>query len=264
MTGESVLASTSVVVFSLVALYCVLRLAYSVCPRRPRASAMSGERACDVAHAVMAAAMALMFSSAAGLIAPAGGVVVFALMGVWFAAKMVHDGAGSRVGAPRGRECGHSTYNFHLVAASVAMIFMYTSHQALGDDSSAVHAGGVGAAAAGSDAHHSLPLAVIVGWLLALYFVVAAASLGFRVDDPEPIGAGPDPPTPPSPSSPSPPRFTSHRHAARHGTTRHGTARHGPAPTRARVGRWLVSPTWALGCEVIMSTGMALMLFAAL
>ncbi|HEY9409115.1 MAG TPA: DUF5134 domain-containing protein [Jiangellaceae bacterium] len=259
MTGESVLASTSVVVFSLVALYCVLRLAYSVCPRRSRAPAMSGERACDVAHAVMAAAMALMFSSAAGLIAPAGGVVVFALMGAWFAAKMLHHGAGSRVGASRGRECRHSTYNFHLVAASVAMIFMYTSHQALGDDTPTVHAGGVGAAAAGSDAHHSLPLAVIVGWLLALYFVVAAASLGFRVDDPEPIGAGPT-----SPSPPSSPRFTSHRHAARHGTTRHGTAGRGPAPTRARVGRWLVSPTWALGCEVIMSTGMALMLFAAL
>lgn len=257
MTGESVLASTSVVVFSLVALYCVLRLAYSVCPRRSRSPAVSGERACDLAHAVMAAAMALMFSSAAGLIAPAGGVAVFALMGMWFAAKMVHDGAASRVGASQGRECGHSTYNFHLVAASVAMIFMYTSHQALGDDASTVHAGGVGAAVAGSDAHHSLPLAVIVGWLLALYFVVAAASLGFRVDDPEPIGAGSAPPPPPSP--PSPPRFTSHRH-----TARHGPARHGPAPTRARVGRWLVSPTWALGCEVIMSTGMALMLFAAL
>lgn len=136
-----------------------------------------------------------------------------------------------------GHEGGHSGYHLHHLVGCAAMVVMYlTGHGALAAHAVAAAASteaGTGAAPAAvaldvHGAHAGLPALAALCWVLGLYFLVAATSLGFRVGER----------TPPEPPPARPPR-----------------------PTTARV---LTSQAGACATEVALSAGMAVLFFSAL
>lgn len=186
--------------FSSMSLYFVVRLAHSFTSSgsvRPRIGA---ERVAITAHAAMGAGMAAMFSPHGQLVPAAAGAALFAVLGL-----------GALIsGSAR-----------HVVVACAAMAYMLVvGHGA--DHQPADHATG-----------HALVSPSVLTWLFTVYFVVAAASLGFRLEaNAEAI----------QPAATTP----------------------GPAGRWSPARRFLVSPAVSGGCDVIMSVGMAFMLASAL
>lgn len=267
MSPIEVARVVAVVVFLAVAVYSAARFAWSVTRRGPRTGLLAADVP-DLSHALMGVAMALMVSPAGEAVPPALGIAAFTVLAAWFGARLRHDGLLSRGAlpaaalgaAPRpgpagrsvpvsrltdlghrdhrdGHEGGHSGYHLHHLVGCAAMVVMYlTGHGALAAHAVAAAAtteAGTGAAPAAvaldvHGAHAGLPALAALCWVLGLYFLVAATSLGFRVGER----------TPPEPPPARPPR-----------------------PTTARV---LTSQAGACATEVALSAGMAVLFFSAL
>lgn len=267
MTSIDLARTALSVALAAVALYCAGRVAAWRLTHRGR-SGFAGEPVADISHALMGAAMALMVAPLDENPVPAPlGVLVFGVLAAWFATILWHDGlmsrAGDRASSPDGwpgpdsagrrrratpapgwsaagwpltsstdgvaaRE--HGGYNLHHLAGCLAMIVMFaTSHEVAADTAASTQ--------------HQVATAAGVHWLLGLYFLVAATSLGFRVGEPAvrlsyrmamPAGPG----MPPAPAS---------------------------RPEPARGGsRLMSSSAGRCASEVALSVGMALMFFASL
>ncbi|WP_158602756.1 DUF5134 domain-containing protein, partial [Jiangella rhizosphaerae] len=149
----------------------------------------------DLSHALMGLAMALMVSPAGPSVPEPLGIATFAVLAAWFAARLRHDGVLSRAALPGlpgpaerasgavrlgdlGRRdrgtAGHGGYHLHHLAGCAAMVVMYLT--------------GPGPAGAGAPTalgtHGAVPPLAALCWVLGLYFLVAATSLGFRVGEP--------------------------------------------------------------------------------
>lgn len=254
----------AVVVFLAVAGYSAARFAWSVTRRGSRIGILAADVP-DLSHALMGVAMALMVSPAGPAVPEPLGIAAFTVLAAWFATRLRHDGLLSRAALPAlatakhrladlgdrdGRARGHGGYHLHHLAGCAAMVVMYlTGHGAVAAGALATGAtataAGVDAASTetGLDAHGALgahaalpPLAALC-WVLGLYFLVAATSLGFRVGESTVQLA---------------------HHAA------HQTGDKAVATPNASAARLLTSPAGACATEVALSAGMAVLFFSAL
>jgi hypothetical protein len=221
----------------------------------------------DLSHALMGVAMALMVSPAGPAVPEPLGIAAFTVLAAWFATRLRHDGMLSRAALPAvaaarhrltdlgdrdSRACGHGGYHLHHLAGCAAMVVMYlTGHGALAAGTRATGAtataAGVDAASTGTEAgldahgalgaHAALPPLAALCWVLGLYFLVAATSLGFRVGE-------------------------STVQLAHH--TAHHAADNAAATPNASAARLLTSPAGACATEVALSAGMAVLFFSAL
>jgi hypothetical protein len=114
----------------------------------------AASRAVCWAHAVMASAMAVMFSPWPSLVPDLAGIVAFTLIAAWFVAHRLRTG-------PDGGEAAH------VAVGSAAMVVMYLgkSSQASTAEAPAGHAGHLAAASGPSSL-----LPVVVGLALTGYF----------------------------------------------------------------------------------------------
>lgn len=137
------------------------------------------DRAACWAHALMGLAMAGMFWPSGDPTPTAAGVLVFAVIGAWFAALWLRSGSG-RVDGPA-----------HVVVGSTAMVLMYLTHGGgahVGGGEHAGHAvhGGAAASVGGSGA-----LLAAAGLLLTGYFLWHAWELLARRSDPDVTASAP-------------------------------------------------------------------------
>jgi hypothetical protein len=278
--------AAAAVAFLAVAGYSALRFAWSV-TRRGRRPFRAGIAAADVpelSHVLMGVAMALMVSPAGPAVPEPLGIAAFAVLGAWFAARLRHDGVLSRAGrlgvlGGRDGASGHGGYHLHHLAGCAAMVLMYaTGHGALASSATTASAAGAGVVPSGLEpdlgataldapaaaaldahaagAHAAVPPLAAICWLFALYFLVAATSLGFRVGESAiRVTHHATAPLPPSPPLRSP----------LHTPPRAPFAPAVPAAVTpsARV-RLLASPAGTCASEVLLSAGMAVLFFSAL
>ncbi|SDU59889.1 DUF5134 domain-containing protein [Jiangella alkaliphila] len=258
----------AVVVFLAVAGYSAARFVWSVTRRGSRTGILAADVP-DLSHALMGVAMALMVSPAGPAVPEPLGIAAFTLLAAWFATRLRHDGLLSRAAVPAlatakhrladlgdrdGRARGHGGYHLHHLAGCAAMVVMYlTGHGALAAGALATGAtataAGVDAASTGTGtragldahgalgAHDALPPLAALCWVLGLYFLVAATSLGFRVGE-------------------------STVQLAHH--TAHQAGDEAGATPNASAARLLTSPAGACATEVALSAGMAVLFFSAL
>ena len=114
-----------------------------------------GHRAACWTHALMAIAMAGMFSPRVDPVPAPVGAAVFAVLGAWFAAVRLRDGAEA------------ADEPAHIAVGSAAMVVMYLEMPAAGHGTGAAGHAGHAAAATGSAGL----LLVALGVALAGYFV---------------------------------------------------------------------------------------------
>lgn len=233
------------ITFLAVALYSLARLTWFAAPRGTHSASrvLSDGRVSDITHALMGFAMAAMILSPDAVPALPG-LLVFGALAVWLVAIMRHDGVMSRAGADA--EGRHGGYHLHHLAGCVAMIYMFAAGHGGEPEAATSYSA---ATASTLTAHHELAPLTSISWLLGLYFLVAATSLGFRVA--EPTGSvvrvrhHPLVPAATAPAGPG--------------------ASYYPAPVpRPALTRALSSTAGLCAGEVVMSGGMAFMFFTTL
>lgn len=161
------------VVFSLAAAYSVARFSMSAA-RKPRWHdvPMPGERASSATHALTGCCLAILVLPGGPPGVPAFwwlGAAAFLVVASRFATALRKHGVMSRAGA---EGSAHGGYNLHHLMGSVAMIYLCVTASLFTTTSSTP--------AAPLETMHLTS----VNWLLGLYFLVAATSLGFRVTEP--------------------------------------------------------------------------------
>jgi Domain of unknown function (DUF5134) len=188
----------------------------------------------DVAHLLMAIAMAGMLTPGLTTLPDAAWEVIFGLMTVWFAARVLTDARASGVRSLAGGHCAP-----HLVH-SAAMLYMFLALTAPATGLSGMS--GMGAVPAGSGA-----MALRVP---TLAFVFALILVGYSVWDLDQLSGR---------------RYA--LAAARvplGGTAAVAVASPGPAPVAPRAGGLLLSPGVTVGCRITMGIAMVFMLVIAM
>ncbi|MEN3264916.1 DUF5134 domain-containing protein [Pseudonocardia sp.] len=117
-----------------------------------------GDRMAQLAHAVISLAMAGMFWPGGDPVPAGAGVVIFAVLGSWFAAVRLRRGRSATGGAT------------HLTIGSAAMTLMYLEHGHGGSDAAGGHAGHAGHGAVAQNVEPSNPALVALALLLTGYF----------------------------------------------------------------------------------------------
>jgi len=216
----------------------------------------------DVAHLLMAIAMAGMFTASLATLSNAAWDVIFALMTVWFAVRVVLDAQASGVRALAGGHCAP-----HLVH-SAAMLYMFLAINASGTGMSGM-SGMSGGSGSMTLAHPTI--AFIFALILAGYSIwdlnslsVGRYSLGTSRVAVAGVGAAQVPAMavaeygsatqPASSSAGSDLRPAADDHAG------HRAAGGGAGGARA----YLLSPAVTVGCRITMGVAMAFMLIIAI
>lgn len=179
MSAMELFRMSLAIAFTAVAVYSCVRLVWCAAPAGSRAArrVVPGEHMADVAHAVIGLAVVFLVSPFALKVPAAAGMLVFGALAAAFLAVIRGNGLASCSGTDR--RGGRGGYNLHYVVACLAMVYLFA-------------AGLLGHAQAPADPAAGQALAAPYGpasltgisWLFGLYFLVAAASLGFRVAEP--------------------------------------------------------------------------------
>ncbi len=221
------------VVFSIAAAYSAVRVSLSAARKAPwHGTVMRDERASTVAHAFTGGCLAVIVFPADNPGVNALwilGAATFAVIATRFATALRRHGAMSRAGIGGS---AHGGYNLHHLAVAVAMTYLCVTTPVTTTNAT----GGQLALTSPEAAWLSS-----INWLLGLYFLVAATSLGFRITEP-------------------PVRIT-RRAMAPAGAPDFGTLRapaHRIAPAEV-----LTTPIGLCTTEVILSAGLALVLLGA-